>query len=534
MVTIRISRERLEKLYGNDSTDIIRTFSGVIGYTVESENDISVELNPDRLDLASYPTLIDAANHFYGRNRNMEFFFPRSVLKKEYLMYTDSEAQHVRPFIYIFTAMGPSIGENLDLLIEYQERIHDSVGKNRVLASIGIHDLDRIEPPFRYRTVSGDFKMTAYDGFRGTVNDLILKHPKGMEYGGLVKGEKFPAIFDSEDRLLSLPPIVNGSDSKLSEETKNFLVDLTGTEFTASASAFYLLLNFFRAMGYAVEIPKVTEMNLSALIDYGSRKVNVSYATMKSYIGDFNHDSINQVLRRMGYSITMKRNGVIAQVPAQRNDVMGEVDVIEDIAKGIGYSSIAVNQLTIPARGKGSEIMNASRTMKFVCTSLGYQEIMSFFITSPKLFSGERDRSGYHVVNPKSIDSSVIRSSLYPSLLWNFSNNRSRATPQKIFEIGPVVEMGIQRQHLCLGEFGSKANFNEARSVLDSLIYRITAERPTVQESTNKDFISGRSGDVYIGKKRVGVMGELSPEVLTEFALTLPVTAIEIDIGAIL
>ncbi|MCL4314291.1 MAG: phenylalanine--tRNA ligase subunit beta [Candidatus Thermoplasmatota archaeon] len=533
MVTIRITRERLEKLYNKGSEDLIRAFSGVIGYTVDAGSDISVELNPDRLDLASYPTLISAALNFYGKKGQTDFFSPGSAVGKRPLINIDRESLKIRPFIYMFTAIGPPLGEIFDLLIDYQEKLHESVGKNRVLASIGIHDLDKITPPFHYSTVSEDFRITAYDGFIGSVADLIREHPKGIEYGSLVKGVRFPAIFDSDGKLLSIPPIINGIDSRLSETSQNILVDLTGTEFTASASAFYLLLNFFMATGYTVSIPKMDGRNFTSLIEFGSRSISVSLAAVRSYLGDLHPADIRNALSRMGYITTISGNRLEVKTPSQRNDVMGEVDVIEDIAKGIGYSKIPAKRLILATTGKGADVMDASRTLKYISVAMGYQEVMSFFITSPRLFRGNRDLSGYHVVNPKSIDSSIIRSSIYPSLLWNFSNNRRRPTPQKIFEIGSVVVQKVQRQHICLGEFGSRANFNDARSALDSLLYRITGYRPELVKSDNSDLIPGRSGDIYLAERMVGVMGEVSPEVLTEFNLTLPVAVIEIDLDSL-
>ena len=73
-----------------------------------------------------------------------------------------------------------------------------------------------------------------------TLSEILEKHPKGIEYADLLEGmEKFPVIFDSDNKVLSFPPIINGSHTTVSSTTKNFLIDVTGWDRRACETALY-------------------------------------------------------------------------------------------------------------------------------------------------------------------------------------------------------------------------------------------------------------------------------------------------------
>ena len=61
------------------------------------------------------------------------------------------------------------------------------------------------------------------------INDILIKHPKGIDYAHLLDGfDKFPVIIDSEDNILSFPPIINGDHTTVTSQTKDFFIDVTG------------------------------------------------------------------------------------------------------------------------------------------------------------------------------------------------------------------------------------------------------------------------------------------------------------------
>ncbi|RLG69028.1 MAG: phenylalanine--tRNA ligase subunit beta, partial [Methanobacteriota archaeon] len=62
-----------------------------------------------------------------------------------------------------------------------------------------------------------------------SLREILLLHPKGVEYADLLKGKPvYPLLLDRNGRTLSMPPIINSEDTKVTESTRNLLVDVTG------------------------------------------------------------------------------------------------------------------------------------------------------------------------------------------------------------------------------------------------------------------------------------------------------------------
>ena len=118
-------------------------------------------------------------------------------------------------------------------LMELQEKLHLTVGRKRVKVAIGVHDLDRVTPPFVYKGVEPDsvsFVPLAKD-VRMTMCEVLEKHEKGVAYKSILEGKPlYPVILDSNDEVLSFPPIINGCLTTVTNETKNIFIDVTGMD----------------------------------------------------------------------------------------------------------------------------------------------------------------------------------------------------------------------------------------------------------------------------------------------------------------
>ena len=527
MVTIRLPPEVLARNYGQGYNKLLKEYASVIGYSVEEGTEFALELNPDRLDLASFPTIMRSAIHFYSG----EFHSNDIVFSEEPLIELREDALKMRPFVLAFTATGSPIGDNLDLLIQYQEKLHDTIGKGRSLSSIGLHDIENVSPPFEFVKMDLEFEFTTYDGFRGRVSDILTNHPKGMEFSHLLpEGKHVPVIADSNGEVLSMPPVINGIASRLTNETKKFFVDITGTDLRAVTGTMYLMANFMSCLGYTVTLHPVNVDWYTDAKNFGQRKIDLEVEEVRSYL-NAGSSEIADMLTKMGYQVLENgRKKLKVGVPGYRVDVMGTADIIEDIGKAMGYDNIRVEEIPLATIGKPDPMKELMASLRGICVSMGYQEVINFFVTSPSIYPARRSKSNVKIINPKSEENSVLRSDIYPSILNTFRVNKQRATPQRVFETGAVMVNGIQSFRLCLGEIGTRASFNECRKTLDSILSRTTGSFPVLKKGTNSDFISGRGGIIELYGKEVGIMGEIDPSALTEFELGLPATIIELDL----
>ena len=92
------------------------------------------------------------------------------------------------------------------------------------------------------------------------------------------------------------------------------------------------------------------------------------------------------------------------------------------------------------------------------------------------------------------------------------------------------TETGIEeKEKLCIAITHETANFTEIKQVLEYLL-RMLEKECKIQPQDFSTFIEGRAGKILVEKKEIGVIGEISPKVLKDYKLKMPVVALEIDL----
>jgi phenylalanyl-tRNA synthetase beta chain len=133
-----------------------------------------------------------------------------------------------------------------------------------------------------------------------------------------------------------------------------------------------------------------------------------------------------------------------------------------------------------------------------------------------------------------------VRDSILASLMQSESVSARSVYPHRIFETGKVAYLeGAEnsgtatRQYLGFLHAGSDANFNTIAGQLQTLFYYLSGEYE-VEESGDLRFIPGRAAAILFKEKRIGVFGELHPELLENWGVTMPCAAAEIDLDALI
>jgi phenylalanyl-tRNA synthetase beta chain len=131
--------------------------------------------------------------------------------------------------------------------------------------------------------------------------------------------------------------------------------------------------------------------------------------------------------------------------------------------------------------------------------------------------------------NPVSMEHSVARNWLLPSIMVVLEKNKNREYPQKIFEIGGCIDAkGAGSRKLAGAIADSKTNFSEIKSFAMGILNELGA-KAKIKKFEHGSFIPGRCASFDYG-----FFGELNPEVLSAFSLEVPVTAFEINLGKIM
>ena len=160
-------------------------------------------------------------------------------------LYVEPSVKEVRPYISAGVVKNVSLTEErLISLMNIQEKLHITHGRNRKKVAIGVHDLSKVTPPFVYKAVSSkEISFVPLDtDVRMNLAEILEKHPKGAAYASILKDfRKYPIILDRKNEVLSFPPIINGELTRLSENTKDVFIEVTGTDQRAVNQAMNIL-----------------------------------------------------------------------------------------------------------------------------------------------------------------------------------------------------------------------------------------------------------------------------------------------------
>ena len=135
---------------------------------------------------------------------------------------------------------------------------------------------------------------------------------------------------------------------------------------------------------------------------------------------------------------------------------------------------------------------------------------------------------------------SILRNSLIPSMLKVEANSFKSMYPHKVFEVGEVVQLDKTQNHGCstntkLGILiaHSEANFSEMGSYFTQLQYLMNWELE-INSKSYPIFIKGRSGEILLNEKPIGLIGEVHPEILEKWNIKMPSVLLELDLTSLL
>jgi phenylalanyl-tRNA synthetase beta chain len=463
----------------------------------------------------------------------------------------DAKLKEIRPFIACAVLKNMKFDDAaIKSLMQIQDKLDMNYGRKRKKTSIGIYDFDKIKPSVIYTTVEPSSKKFIPLGFSSamTPKEILEKHPKGVEYADILKKfDEYPLLIDSEDNVLSMPPVINSNHlGKVDESSKNVLVEVTGTNEEAVHNVLNIVSSALAEQGgeiYSVKIMHKQSKKEEITPNLKSLKFTINPSYVKKRIGiDIAPRDMKHILEKMCYRVVhenTKEDVIEVEAPFYRKDIMHQADIAEDIAIGYGYNNIPPAEIKVPTTGKLDELTTKSNLYRDIMIGFGFQETLNFILTSKDLLFSKMNLPETEVVelaNPVSSSWDVMRNSILPIHLNFLAQNKTVEFPQKIFEVGDVVlpdssaeNATKQTRLLCAAITHPKANYTEIKAVLDKLMHDLNISF-TVKEHDSSSYIPGRCGLIEVNNKTVGIIGEIHPQVLQNFTLENPVVAFQIHI----
>lgn len=519
----------------------------------EKENVASIEIkDTNRPDLWSVEGLARGLRCYLNLEKGYRQY---SVGAPVLEVNVSPQLKNIRPYI------GCSVLKNINLtvtnirgLMHLQDKLDQTYGRSRQKTSIGIYCLDLLTPPLNYTVAKATEFSFVPLGFaeKMTLAEILERHPKGQEYGHIVKkyGGFYPILLDAEQKVLSFPPIINSNDlGRVTEDAHNLLVEVTGAVHQTVLNTLNLVTTalidrggepYSATINYPTQDPFYPTPKVITP-DFSNKHVKLNVAYTNRMIGlQLKAKKVNELLLTAGLGANdLDEETIDAIVPCYRVDVMHQVDLVEDVAIAYGYNNIEPLWRDLPTTGSERPEQRIINIARELMVGSGYQEVLNYTLTNPEnLFTKMNLECSLTVelLNPKVVTMTCVRNWLLPSLLGFISVNQSVEFPQKIFELGKVTlldESAVTRTRdeelLAAAITSPSASLSDIKACLDSF-FRNLGFSWYAKPTSHPSFIQGRTGSTIVNGLEVGIFGEIHPIVLEKWKLENPVVAFELDI----
>lgn len=382
--------------------------------------------------------------------------------------------------------------------------------------------------------------------------------------------EEVLVISDGKEAI-GLAGIMGSMDSEITENTKTILLESANFDSdNIRKSSKFLNLRSEASSRFEKEISVenadfaskrvmklITDLGIGEVLEdhfdegikeSAENKVKLRISRLNSLIGkDFSKDEAVSYLKSLEFDIEdIDDDTIKANIPNFRMDISIEADLIEEVARlyGMGkveskplYSSLQRGEKT-PMRLLKDELKNNLFGQKF-------SEITTYSFISPrdydKLLVDENSklRDYIKIINPLGEDYSVMRTTLFSNMLDTFYKNISKKQNDlRFYEIGTAfikdgADLPEEKQYLTMGLYGDYSFYDLKDFFIKAMnktgFYGFRFET----EENIKTFHPGRCANIYLDGEKIGIMGQISYEVMEEFKIKNPALALEIDLSMI-
>ena len=581
MPTVEVDPDELRRFTGRAEKDdeTLKSDLFALGLEFEGETDdgeFELEFAPDRLDRLSVEGVARSLRYQYGDDRGV--YVPTTNDAEWTIEVADVPEQ--RPYVTGAVVRGLDLDETaLESLIQLQEKLHATMGRQRAKGAIGVHDLTMLkgeilrEDADRAKSVTytgiepdGDTFVPLESDAELTPEETLEQHHIGAEYADLVaEYGRMPAIYD-EVGLFSFPPVVNGRRTEVTTDSRDLFIEMTGTDQWTIDKMLTIVCYALDARGGRVEEVQVDYSDATATPEHGAdlrrpdlatKTKTVAHEDIETTLGiALDGETVVDLFERAGLDARADEDGPLTyavEVPPYRTDVLHPVDLVDDVGRAYGFNDLDPRYPDVSTVGGRHERSRLERTARETLVGLGFEDLLNFHLIDEDqnyerlgLSADAGDRAdavgggeAVTIEQPYSEDFTLVRTWALPSVLMVLENNTHRAYPQDLAEVGfsaavdRTTNTNVAERRTVAGALcRSGASYEDAKAKLQALAaaFDVSLATPPTDHPT---FIDGRTASVVLDGETVGVLGEVHPEVLVEHDLELPVAAFEFELDAL-
>jgi len=433
------------------------------------------------------------------------------------------------------------------------------------LSAIGLHSINNIVDITNFCLMETGQPLHAFDFDKLKGGRIIVRRAH--------KGEKIITIDDQEYALdpsilviadqkkpVAIAGIMGGKNTEVTAETKNILLESAYFDPTLVRRAARKLglssdssYRFERGVDYHM-VEKGATRAVSLIIEYAKGKVSRRSDTMigkkktaqKNIVITLDQINTNlgsrlgvsqctRILKKLGFHVTRgKKSTLKIQPPAFRSDVDEDVDIIEEIARVIGYDILpsALPQVQVSQIPLDGKRLQRERVKKRFLAQ-GFNEVITYSLINQESLqlSNLNNLSGITIQNPLTQEHGMMRPSLLPSLLSIVNINVNRGQKQlKLFEVGKIYSDQGEQETLGVIMVGSLAHdwrkshdgraaydFFDIKGALEYGVNPLLSQLLVFDLSLVPFFEEGQGANISMGNKTIGMVGKIRKDVLDNF-----------------
>jgi phenylalanyl-tRNA synthetase beta chain len=428
------------------------------------------------------------------------------------------------------------------------------------LKSAGVRPINNIVDITNYVMLEMGQPMHAFDFDNLAESTIIVRKADEGEILETLDGQN--RILDSTmlviadaKRAVAVAGVMGGANTEVSDSTKTILFEsanFNGVSVRLSAKKLGMRTEASGRFEKGLDVENVTAalnraVQLVELFDAGeicqetidvypgkSKANQISFRPEKvnSFLGtDISTEKMVEIFKKLDIETDLKEMKVT--IPSFRADLEGEADLAEEVARFYNYNNIKATLL----QGRASTVGRKTPRQQFedeikrILVANGMYEIYTYSFTSPKVFerlgipADNIHRNTVKIMNPLGEDFSIMRTTTAPEMLEAMARNYNRRNESgNFFEIGNIYipnenqeKLPTEKQILTLGMYGGR-DFYDMKGVIEEIFNNLGIKERLYSTFKNAVILHpGRAAEIIIKNNKVGVMGEVHPDVVSEF-----------------
>ncbi len=385
--------------------------------------------------------------------------------------------------------------------------------------------------------------------------------------------DNFTILVADNAGALSIGGIMGGSNSEMSDNTKNVLLeaaswDLINIRQTVISQQLQSSQAGYRfSRGVSPEIAARSNYRAAEMIrlfgngtiahatidkyprHYVPNTVKLRLSEIQRSLGiDIPADEVISILLALDFSVEKQQNVLHVTAPDHRLDIgvdeIGTADIIEEVARIWGFENIPETQISdLMPRQKNNTLLEKEERIRDILVNLGLQEVITYRIASPEneqLLHDSENGPYVHLANPITPERSVMRRSLLSSVLECARNNSRFQQRIALFEVGPVYlpllsssenqsNLPTESQRLSVVLSGKRVSLSWAnnqsdsmdyfdiKGIIDELLRAAHISDYTVESGNHPSFQPGAVATLAIHGSQAGSFGVLHPDVALNY-----------------